>query len=429
MLADITALRETLLSLVSAHEAWRGSSLNLVAAENAMSPAARRLLASDLAQRYGDYTGRDPRARHYLGTQFIVQLEIEVARLAAEVFRAAYVELRPISGHIAGNSVLMAFCKPGDLVLEVGRYEGGHRIATKFAASPLIDLKVDYLPFDETAYNIDVPRTLEMVRAHRPRMLIVGASNFLFPVPLRELADGLRQFPDVLLVYDASHVLGLIAGGAFQEPLKEGAHLVLAGTQKSFPGPQGGVIYTDNEALIKPISSAVYPSLLSNHHLARLPSLGLALAEMKIWGAAYAAQTIRNAQALAQGLVAQGLALVKVPHRAGNPYTESHTVLLKTASVGDAEALGEKLEEAQIIVTTTRLPQSMGGVGLRFGVNEITRRGATEADMPRIAGLIADVLFARRSLEAVRADVHELAGTLNRYAFTWDTPDQTSPGA
>jgi glycine hydroxymethyltransferase len=418
MRLEATDRREMIISLLRQHESWRASCINLVAAENAMSPIVASLLSSDLARRYGDYAGRDLRARRYWGTQFIVELEIEVAELAKKVFHARFVELRPLSGHVASICVIVALCKPGDLVFELGQDEGGHRVATKFAASKLIDLEVEYLPFDEKAFNVDVEGCLELVRRRRPRLIIVGGSNFLFPVPLRELSNGLRDFPETTLAYDASHVLGLIAGGAFQDPLKEGADLVLGGTQKSFPGPQGGLIYSDLEDLIDEISHSVHPSILSNHHLARLPSLGLALLEMKLWGAEYAGKVISNAQLLAQALIDQQIPVLG----SDGAYTQSHTIVINTCSLGSNDELGRRLEQVGIIVTAMRIPKSMGGFGLRLGTNEITRRGATEEQMEDVARLIADAIFERRSLDSVREDVHKMSELFRGYAFTW--PDQ-----
>lgn len=415
MATEHTTAAAPILGALDEHEAWRASCLNLVAAENAMSPLARSLLSSDMAQRYGDYTGRDLRARKYLGTDRIVALEEEVGALARQVFQADFVELRPLSGHIAGNSVMMALCQPGDLVFEMGPDDGGHRLATKFASAPLIDLDVEFLPFDYKSFNIDVERTLDQVRRRRPRLVLVGASNFLFPVPLAELANGLSEYPETLLVYDASHVLGLIAGGLFQAPLSDGARLVLAGTQKSFPGPQGGIIYTDEAPLIDSVSTAVYPAMLSNHHLARLPSLGIALLEMKIWGAEYADRVVQNAQKLANRLVEQQVPVVGDLDR--GVYTESHTVLINTRDIGAAPALGKQLEEVGVVVTSIRLPAPLGGAGLRIGTNEITRRGATEQHVTAIARTIADVLLGRRPRDVVRGEVRDLASDLSQYEF------------
>ena len=104
-------------NLVQRHEDWRARCPNLCAAENAVSRAVRAMLSSDLAGRYGDYTGRDLTARPYFGTREVIGIEETAASLAREVFRAQYVELRPISGHVAGNTVILGLCEPGDLVL------------------------------------------------------------------------------------------------------------------------------------------------------------------------------------------------------------------------------------------------------------------------------------------------------------------------
>jgi glycine hydroxymethyltransferase len=191
--------------------------------------------------------------------------------------------------------------------------------------------------------------------------------------------------------------------------------VVLAGTQKSFPGPQGGVIYTNSQAMIDSVSAAAYPAVMSNHHLARLPALGIALLEMKQWGTEYAAQVIENSQTLAQALVDREIPVVGAKGR----YTESHTVLINVRTLGSSQALGMRLQDAGIIVSETRLPESFGGAGLRLGTNELTRHGATAEHMQHTARLIADVLLARRKPGQVRDEVQALAESLSGFAYTW----------
>ncbi len=401
--------QERICELVDTHTQWRVRCLNLCAAENRMSPAARAMLASDLAQRYGDYNGRDLTARKYCGTRGIVALEETVNALARELFRASHVELRPLSGHTAGNAVMAGLCRPGDTVMELSREGGGHRLATKLATAPLIPLNIQHLPFDDAAFNVDVEQTLQVVRETRPRLVIVGSSNFLFPVPLRALAEGLLDVPDTVLVYDASHVLGLIAGRRFQDPLAEGAHVVIAGTQKSFPGPQGGIVYSNDGGLMRTISEAVYPALLSNHHLARIPSLGMAMAEMLESGGVYADALIRNAKALATALAGQGLIVVG----AAMGYTQSHTVLVGTGALDRAKDWGDALDQMDIVANSVALPASLGGTGLRFGVSELTRGGATVADMLEVASVIAAALLQRQAPEAVKARANTIADRFN----------------
>lgn len=175
-------------------------------------------------------------------------------------------------------------------------------------------------------------------------------------------------------------------------------------THKTFPGPQGGLILSENEDLMEMVSEATYPGLVTNHHLARMPSLGMALLEMKEWGAAYVTQVIRNAQSLGSAIHGHGIDVVG----ADQGYTMSHTILVQTKALGEASILGAKLEEAGIVVSAVKLPSELGGAGLRLGAAEITRMGAIEKDMDDIAELIADVLLARRLSAKVRDCVADL---------------------
>jgi len=135
-----------------------------------------------------------------------------VASLAEEVFGCSYVELRPLSGHTAGCAVVGGLVQPGDTVLELGPVHGGHRITKKFTVTSVVQLDVHFLPFDYLTYNIDVPGAIELIRRTKPRLVILGSSLFLFPHPVRQLAAVTRELPNTVLAYDASHVLGLIAG-------------------------------------------------------------------------------------------------------------------------------------------------------------------------------------------------------------------------
>jgi len=406
--------------LIAQHDSWRSQTINLIASENKLSPLVRAALQSDLVQRYGDYTGRDLSARRYRGNRYIELLERETVQLARAVFKTAYVELRPLSGHVAGAAVLMGLCKPGDLVLEVGREGGGHREAGKLAVSSLADLKVEYLPFDAATYNIDVQATLQLIEQKRPRIVILGSSNFLFPHPVAELARFLKQFPETLLVYDASHVLGLMAGGCFQDPLREGAEVVFGSTHKTFPGPQGGILFTNRADLIEKISEAAYPGLVTNHHLFRIPALALTLLEMKEWGKAYAEQIIQNAQALGIALEMEGVPCVKVEGR----FSQSHTILVCVRHFGSGMAMAERLEEAGIITTAAHLPEYWGGEGIRIGVQEITRLGAKEEEMIQVAHWISQVLNGAQIPAEISIQTASFAKNLGPVRFTWEQIDE-----
>lgn len=411
--------REKLLGLLRMHESWRAQVLNLTASENALSPAVRESVDSDLLQRYADFTGQDLRARRYRGTRFIAALEEQVERLVQETFRARYVELRAISGHVAGAAVILGLCRPGDRILELSREAGGHREATKVAGSLHDSLPVAYLPFDAARYNVDADGSVSLIQSMRPRLVILGSSNFLFPHPVQELAQAVHEVGG-MLAYDASHVMGFLAVRRFQDPLAEGADIVFGSTHKTMPGPQGGLIFSNRDDVIKPVVDALYPGLVTNHHPFRMPALGLALLELREWGAAYIDQVVRNSQALGEALAEEGITAVSV---AGH-YSVSHTVLIRVHGFGTGEEIARRLEEAGVIVTACLLPRDLGTDGIRIGTQEITRRGADEAFIRRIAPLIGDTIRARRPLDEISSDVRAQVTHLGQVGYTWQSPEQ-----
>jgi len=395
---------DRIVTLVREHEAWRAQCMNLIAAENAMSASVRSFLSGDLVHRYANYLGRDLTNRRYSGSRFIEKVEMEVAELVSETFGASDVELRAISGHVAGLAVISGICRPGDKVLELSGSDGGHRLAEKAVLSPLIELEVLPIPFDPRAYNIDTDAACRLIAEKRPRLVILGSSNFLFPHPVREIANCLTASLDTVLAYDASHVFGLIACGEFQNPLEEGAHVMFGSTHKTLPGPQGGLIVSNDEALMDAVSTSVYPGMVTNHHPARMPALAMALLEMRA-NPQYAQKVISNAQALGRRLHERGLPMVG----AERGFSRSHTVLVRVSEVGTGRAVAAMLEEADIITSYTSLPSELGGEGVRLGTAEVTRRGAEEEDMADGADIIADVLAGSVDPASARAAVHAWA--------------------
>jgi glycine hydroxymethyltransferase len=218
-------------------------------------------------------------------------------------------------------------------------------------------------------------------------------------------------------------VLGLIAGGRFQNPLTEGAHIVFGSSHKTLPGPQGGLIFSNNANWMDMVSDAVYPALVTNHHPFRLPALGMALLEMKKWGSAYAEQIVVNAQQLAAEILSKGVEVVS--SRDGR-FTESHTILIKAHRFGSAREVAERLERANIIVNSCVLPEQLGLEGIRIGVQEITRLGAKTGDMGPLSSFIVDAIAESRSAADVARDVEAFSEHFQTVHFTWDSDNEES---
>lgn len=394
--------------LVNQHEQWRRMCLNLIASENSCSPAVRQFWDSDLVQRYGNYLGRDLRDRRYTGSHFVQEIELALEKVVRDTFGASEVELRAISGHVAGLAIIMAVCHSGDTVFELSSACGGHGLAVKAAKSALIDLKVEDIPFDSYAYNINVDALRQKIEEHHPRLIFLGSSNFLFPNPVREIAAICQAYPETIIAYDASHVMGLIACGEFQNPLAEGAHVVFGSTHKTLPGPQGGLIYGNDPQLMDLISIAVYPGIVTNHHLMRSPSLAVALLEMSKYPN-YARAVVENAQALGVGLHQRGIPVVAYD----KGVTQSHTVIMNTSKLGKGAEIAEALEAANIMSSYTRLPEELGSSAIRFGSQEVTRCGATPKDMDVAAEIIVGVLDKTISQKDAQSRIAEWVTNLN----------------
>jgi glycine hydroxymethyltransferase len=395
--------------LLEAHRRWRAECWNLIASENTPSTTAENLIANELAHRYGDYDGIDLSARKYRGNRFIVPIEQLCQQAACSLFNAKFAELRPLSGHIAGIAPMMALCKTGDAVAELDQECCGHRLAAKMVNCPLVQLRTLKLPFDPESFNVDVTRTLELIGKEQPRIVILGSSCFLFPHPVAALRAGIQALGlDTLIQFDASHVLGLVAGGEFQRPLDEGADLITSSTHKTLGGPQGGLILTNARPLAEAVGRAVQPGLQSNHHLQRMPALYQTLLEWAGGRASEASRIVETARALAAALDRLGIPMV-AKHLG---YTASHTLLVQARPLGAASALAQALENANIIAGSCRLPAPLGPDGLRLGTQEMVRRGFGVADVAEVAAVIAGVLKGQLDSETARGRVKSFAQKL-----------------
>jgi len=223
----------------------------------------------------------------------------------------------------------------------------------------------------------------------------------------------------ILVIYDGAHVLGLIAGRQFQDPLAEGADVLMGSTHKTYFGPQRGVVLsTLPDAAWKKVDRAVFPGMTSNHHLDTLPPLLVATLEFQAFGEAYAKQVVTNARALAKALVAKGFAV----DGADFGYTHSHQVAVNVGAQGGGKKASEVLKTNDIICNMNLLPSEQGRSpldpgGIRIGVQEMTRIGMKEPEMEAIAGLMHDILVKGRG---AKAEVNALKARFPKVLYSYD---------
>ena len=373
-----------------------------------------------------------PGERVYAGCIYIDQVELLCIELAKKLFKAEFADVRPVSGVCANLVAYTAFTNPGDRMLSLAIPNGGHISYGKMklggTAGAVRGLVVEYLPFNYEEMNIDVDEAKKKIEKmakeekNPPKLVVFGASVFPFPHPVKELAEVIHDVGGTVC-YDAAHVLGLIAGGKFQDPLREGADVMTGSTHKTLFGPQGGIVVSWNKYADK-IKRATFPGNVSNHHLHHLSGKAIAFAEMLAFGKEYAEQVVRNAKALGQALYERGFNVLG--EKKG--FTESHVLIIDITKYGDGRAIEKKLEQTNIILNRNLLPYDLkfgrhfeAPGGIRCGLSECTRLGMKESDMIQIAEFMERVVIKNEDPEKVKKDVIEFRRNFRKVHYAFDS--------
>ncbi|ADX82898.1 serine hydroxymethyltransferase [Saccharolobus islandicus] len=409
---------EKVLEITKAQNVWRRTqTLNLIASENVMSPLAESVYMSDFMSRYAE--GK-PYKRYYQGTKYTDEIETLAMDLMNEITNSKDCDLRPTSGTIANAAVFRVLAEPGDKALIAPVQAGAHVSHTKFGTLGALGIQHIEMPFDEENINVDVDKAIKMIEEVKPKFVVLGGSLYLFPHPTKELAPHVHAV-GAKLVYDAAHVYGLIEGKVWSSPLKEGADIMTVSTHKTFPGPQGGAIFSNGSEVFKQVSRTIFPWFVSNHHLHRLPATAVTAIEMKYFGESYANQITRNSKALAEALAERGFKVIG--ENLG--YTKSHQVAVDVRQFGGGNKIAKLLEDANIIVNKNLLPYDKpenvsDPSGLRIGVQEMTRYGMKESEMEEIAELFKKVIIDKKDVNEVKKEVIDMRKNFLEVKYTFD---------
>jgi len=403
------------------HTRFFSDSIPMIASENLLSPLAREMLISDFHNRYAEGTvGK----RYYEGNKFVDVVEAKAIELSRKLFNCKYADVRPTSGTVANLAVYFALAKPGDVISTHALADGGHISAASFGALGLRGLKAVSYPFDPKIMNIDVQKTKRMLKKTRPKVALFGMSAYLFPTPIHELKDVLEDI-GCPVWYDAAHVLGLIGGGMFQDPLREGVDVISASTHKTLPGPQHGIILANpkSDAMAKSLERGVFPGVTSNHHLHSVAALAVSLAEHLEFGKAYSRQIVRNAKALGQAFHERGITVLC----SDLGFTESHILLLDVCANGGGEDIAKRLVNANIVVNKNLLPSDRSAKdpsGIRLGTQELARIGMKEKDMVDVAEFFRRIVIKKEDPKKVAEDVREFKKDFTKiqYCFAAGSP-------
>lgn len=390
--------------------------LHLAANESCMSRAARALLKHSYNRRY--YLGRDNTGTSLLQNFGGLLLERlpgvdelrEKAWFAAhELFGAEHVDLRPLSGVHGVISTLSTLTDPGDCVLSIPPVGAGH-----FATAHLLERlgrRHAFLPWDRSAGKIVIDELPKVVNKTNGKLLLIDEGAPLVQQNLAEFVRAVRSVkPDAVMVYDASHTLGLIAGGVWHNPLDAGFDVLQGNTHKSFPGPQKGMIMTSSSELGEKISQSLSAGFVSSQHTSASLALYQTLLEMHRHATAYSAAMCRNATALSKALRDCGFSVLQLHGRD----TESHVLLIDMES---DMALQKFVHACLDSGVTVNGRNTFGCHVVRIGTQIVTRQGMGEAEMELIATILK---HATEDTAEARKEVESLVSRHQSVAFSFD---------
>ena len=391
---------ENIFDLIMRYESHAQDTIRLVANENLPDLEERLPFITDLFARYSF----DKDAPWKALTYCLDDIERETEDMMKELLGCKYVNLKPISGLNGMITVMSAFNKLGDSVMILDPRDGGHgetsQILTRLNLNPV------YLPFNRDTWQIDVEKLKESIDKYNVKMIYLDMCMVLFPQPLRKIKEICSD--KVLIVYDASHVLGLIIGNEFQKPLEEGADIIIANTHKTMPGPHKAVFAT-NKRLLNWLFLQESRHYISHHHIADVACLGLVLERGASYFQQYASEIVNNAKALAEKLYQRGVK-VQMPQL---QFTTSHQLWIDCGEKDDIDEVIELLNKLNIAVNGTLIPSMDMQWGIRVGVQEITKQQITPEGIDILAELISSVIINRN----VNDDLMKKKVYLLQYGF------------
>ena len=413
-------MAQEVLAAVGRNEEWRGKScINLLAPEAPTSPTVRRLLSAEIGTRAAEgHIGRVN--RWFAGTQHIDEVESLCVELLKKAFRSNYADHRLMGSMIGNMAVYHALTEPGDRVMTAAQPFGGHSSNRYDGPAGTRGVEIYDVPFDPNTLEVDLDKFEEEAQRVQPKLVVMGMSMTLFPLPVREMSAIIEKWGG-RFVFDGAHQAGLIAGGQFQDPLAEGAAILTGSAGKTFSGPQSGMLMWNDPDLTEPLTTAIFPVLAATHQVNRVAALAVAAAEMLEYGNVYMAQIVKNSKALGKALEERGIPVLA----ADRGYSESHQVIANVREFGGGLDVAHKLAEANLITNKNLIPGDKPEdwdrpSGLRIGTIEVTRLGLMEDDMADIAEFMARVLVKGEPTENVQKDVEAYRRPLQTFYYNFD---------
>lgn len=370
--------------------------LHLTANENVLSETARQFLSSRLSERYYFGGGANgivrKRALDALGMKELEDLIEAASRVANSKLKTSLISFSLLSGIHAMISTMLAVSEPRDTVMTFNNRYGGH-----FMTGSIFDRigrKQVLTMHDHDSGIIHIKETVELFKKMNAKVLYLDMMSIIEKPPLGRLREGLGK--NAIIVYDASHSLGLIMGGRFQDPIREGADIIVGNTHKTFPGPQKAIIAFKNRNMGEKMLTIMNKGLYSSVHTNNMIVLAITILEMAEFGREYALQIVSNSNTLGAELERMGYRLRKT---SSNEFSQNHQLHILLEEGPSAKKLPYSLYKNNISFNI--INSSSGKPYLRFGTQEVTRRGAKESEMKAIAAFVDDSIKGKDIREEV----------------------------
>lgn len=385
------------------------SHIELIASENFVSKAVMAAMGSPLTNKYAEgYPGK----RYYGGCEFVDMVETLAIERAKELYGCTYANVQPHSGAQANMGVFFALLKPGDTVLGMNLAHGGH-----LSHGSPVNFSGSYFHIVPYGVNddgfIDYDEVLRIAKEAKPKMIIAGASAYARRIDFkrfREIADEVGAY----LMVDMAHIAGLIAGGVHESPIPY-AHVTTTTTHKTLRGPRGGMILSSAEfAEEHKLNKAIFPGIQGGPLMHVIAAKAVCLKEaLSPEFKQYARDIVANAQALAEGLIAEGFRLV-------SGGTDNHLMLVDLQSKGITGKEAEKLlDSVNITCNKNAIPNDPASPfvtsGIRLGTAAVTTRGLNTDDMKQVAKAIAITIDKKEATEEAKEIVEAITGKYPMY--------------
>ena len=380
--------------------------LELIASENIVSPAVMAAMGSALTNKYAEgYSGK----RYYGGCECVDVVEDIAIKRACELFGAKYANVQPHSGAQANLAAYFALCEVGDTILGMSLAHGGH--LTHGSPVNMSGKNYNFVSYglDDNGF-LDYEELEKLAKEHKPKLIVAGASAYPRVIDFERISN-IAKSVGALFMVDMAHIAGLVAGGQHPSPVPY-ADVVTTTTHKTLRGPRGGMILTNDEEIAKKINKAIFPGTQGGPLMHIIAAKAVCFGEaLKPEFKAYAEQVVKNAQALAKGLVSRGFNLV-------SNGSDNHLMLVDLQSFNiTGKELEKRLDEVFITVNKNAVPNDPQSPfvtsGIRIGTPAVTTRGLVEEDMDKIAEYIyLAVTDFENKADEIRAGVTEIC---NKY--------------